>query len=283
MNSKIHLRLMTPSDLAFADALRALAGWNQTLGDWQRLLAHEPGGCFIAEWDGSPAGTATTTRYGTDLAWIGMVLVHPDYRRRGIGQALLQHCLDYLQDVSCVKLDATPLGKMLYEQLGFQEEWSLTRWEGTPALPQLTSWPPEMQPWETSLAVEQLDTQAFGVSRQKLLGHLASQSCLASIGRDAGGNIGGYGILREGARALYAGPIVAASAELGGKLATHIAAHTRGNLVYWDIPDLNAAAVDLAKKLGLSPQRHLLRMCRGKNRHPGNPLRVFAIADPSIG
>ena len=104
---------MTPAELDFADSLRALAGWNQTRNDWQRLLAHEPRGCFVAEWNGALAGTATTTCYGTDLAWIGMVLVHPDYRRRGIGTALLQQCLDYLsgRGVRCIKLDATPLGR----------------------------------------------------------------------------------------------------------------------------------------------------------------------------
>src|SRR5437870_2531869 len=73
----VQFRLMTAADLDFADSLRALAGWNQTRNDWRRLLTHEPRGCFIAEWDGSPAGTSTTTCYGTDLAWIGMVLVDP--------------------------------------------------------------------------------------------------------------------------------------------------------------------------------------------------------------
>ncbi|MCX6903902.1 MAG: GNAT family N-acetyltransferase [Verrucomicrobia bacterium] len=124
------MRLLTSADLAFADSVRALAGWNQTPADWQRFLAHEPEGCFLAEWDGVPAGTATTTTYGLDLAWIGMVLVHPDYRRRGLGKALLERCLGSLRErgIRCVKLDATPLGKTVYDNLGFKDEWGLTRW-----------------------------------------------------------------------------------------------------------------------------------------------------------
>ena len=281
MNSKIHLRHLIAADLEFADSLRTLAGWNQTPGDWQRFLACEPRGCFLAEWEGSPAGTATTTRYGTELAWIGMVLVHPDYRRRGIGQALLHHCLDSLQDVSCIKLDATPLGKMLYEQCGFREEWTLTRWEGTPLeLPAS-----ETQPWETSSAavVDELDAQAFGVSRLTKLEHLARQSRAALISKDMAGKITGFGMLREGARALYLGPVVASSPEAGRTLVLSLAAHTGGRLIYWDIPDLNSAAAELARQLGLRPQRQLLRMHRGQNRHPGNPLLPFAIADPAIG
>src|SRR5688500_17823494 len=131
MNSPLRLRPLTREDLSFADSLRALAGWNQTLADWERFLALEPDGCFLAEWQGVSAGTATTTVYGAELAWIGMVLVHPEYRRRGIGQALLERCIEYLskRGVRCIKLDATPEGKRVYANLGFQDEWTLTRWE----------------------------------------------------------------------------------------------------------------------------------------------------------
>src|SRR6266581_1863470 len=86
---EISLRLLGPTDLAFADSLRELAGWNQTIDDWQTFLVLSPEGCFVAEWNGSPAGTATTVCYGKELAWIGMLLVHPAFRRRGIGRALL--------------------------------------------------------------------------------------------------------------------------------------------------------------------------------------------------
>ena len=124
MSPPLHLRLMTANDLAFADSLRALAGWNQTRDDWRDLIALEPTGCFVAEWKGAPAGTATTTCYGKQVAWIGMALVHPECRRRGIGKALLNHCIAHLENrrIQCIKLDATPLGKTLYEQLGFRDE-----------------------------------------------------------------------------------------------------------------------------------------------------------------
>jgi ribosomal protein S18 acetylase RimI-like enzyme len=275
---------MTASDLAFGDCLRSLAGWNQTISDWQRLLLHEPEGCFVAEWEGSPAGTATTTRYGQDLAWIGMVLVHPNYRRRGIGMALLQQCLDYLQDVPCIKLDATPLGKELYQQLGFQEEWKLTRWEGTSAPHQGSIPALELHPWEISVApeLEFLDERAFGVSRRALLEQLAKKSLLALVSRDASKTLG-YGMLREGAQAFYLGPVVASRSEVGTTLVKHLATGSRGQRVYWDIPEQNSVAVELAEKLGFRPQRQLLRMFRGQNVRPGDARYQFAIADPAIG
>ena len=103
VNLCISLRVMRQTDLPFADAVRALAGWNQTLDDWRRFLAIEPDGCYLAERNGQSAGTATTIVYGPTVAWIGMVLVHPDYRRKGVGTALLEQCLTYLRTsgVSC--------------------------------------------------------------------------------------------------------------------------------------------------------------------------------------
>src|SRR5882724_4627633 len=128
---RVTLRRMTDGDLLVADELRRLAGWNQTLEDWRRLLWLEPRGCFVAEQEGRVVGTVTTTTYGQALAWIGMMLVHAEHQRRGIGTRLMRQALGYLQDhgVECVKLDATPAGRPVYERLGFIAESTLTRWQ----------------------------------------------------------------------------------------------------------------------------------------------------------
>ena len=82
---RVSFRRMTDGDLPAADELRRLAGWNQTLEDWRRLLCLEPRGCFVAALEGGVVGTVTTTTYGLALAWIGMMLVHAEHQRRGIG------------------------------------------------------------------------------------------------------------------------------------------------------------------------------------------------------
>ena len=164
MHTPIRIRHMTREDLPFADSVRAEAGWNQTLADWNRFLLHQREGCFIAEAStqtvaqhsnaeirspttsssevhplGSPTdrsemravGTATTWVHGQHLAWIGMVLVLSEARGQGTGTALLQHCIQFLQGrgVRGIRLDATPLGRPVYERLGFRAEWELHRWE----------------------------------------------------------------------------------------------------------------------------------------------------------
>ena len=321
MNSDLHLRLMAPTDLPFADGLRGLAGWNQKIRHWEELLAWEPQGCFVAEWKGTPVGTVTTTRYGAGLAWIGMLLVHPDHRGRGIGKALLQRALDQLSDVSCVKLDATPLGQPLYEKLGFKAEWGLTRWEtaGIAARdPRLANDSGNQVPPRHSDAAQtdtssgnsqadasritrhksgtlrslhradlpsiaELDSPAFGSSREKMLKLWAENYRAWLVSVSESNPVNGYGLLRDGSRACYLGPLVATALSDGLLLIKALLGRADARPVFWDIPDENVGAVALAQRLGFTPQRHLLRMFLGANDRPGIPSHCFAVADPSIG
>src|SRR5215469_17625913 len=125
----LDIRAMTPADISAGMRLKETAGWNQTEHDWQRFLEANADGCFAAEWSGHFAGTVTTIVYGKVLAWIGMVLVDPQFRGNGIGTALLTKALDYLdaRQVPCVKLDATPEGRPIYGRQGFRTEYAIER------------------------------------------------------------------------------------------------------------------------------------------------------------
>ena len=131
-DEQVIIRLLEEADMPAAMRLKNLARWNQTESDWLRLLKLEPAGCFAACVDDLVVATATTTRYGSELAWIGMVLVDPEFRRRGIASGLMNAALDYLDQAGTrtVKLDATPDGQPVYEALGFERELLIERWEG---------------------------------------------------------------------------------------------------------------------------------------------------------
>ena len=91
-------------------------------------------GCFVAEWDGVSVGTTTTCIFES-VGWIAMVLVNEAYRHRGIGTQLMEQALAYLdrKGVATARLDATPLGRPVYERMGFVAEHELVRLEGIAA------------------------------------------------------------------------------------------------------------------------------------------------------
>jgi len=98
------------------------AGWNQTMEDWEMLLRLDPQSCFAIEVDDRIVATTTLLCYGEKLAWIGMVLTRPEYRRMGFAQRLVETAMQRAAalKIESVKLDATPEGQPLYEKLGFK-------------------------------------------------------------------------------------------------------------------------------------------------------------------
>jgi ribosomal protein S18 acetylase RimI-like enzyme len=287
MNSKITLRPLRFEDLSVADELRHAAGWNQTPADWRRLLSLDPEGCFAAVDQDKVVGTATTTSYGTGLAWIGMVLVHPSRRNQGIGRQLLTTCLEYLRGkgVKCIKLDATPAGQILYETMGFQVEWPLDRWmkaeSGAPeiACPARVPATVKTDDWDEIL---QLDRQVFGGERAALLRLLGKDSIQTVVCRGTDGGMEGFGFLRSGVHADYIGPVVAQTEEAGQSIA-HRFLHASLRPLIWDIPAPCAEASAWAAKWGFVRQRPLGRMYLGKNEAVGLPQNVWGISDPATG
>ena len=124
----MRIRPMTGADLPLGMRLKAQAGWNQTEADWRRFLHLQPDGCFVAELDGTAVGTTAAFVFGP-VAWVAMVLVDEAVRGRGVGTALMRHALAFLdgRGVRSVRLDATPLGRPIYEKLGFVAEYKIGR------------------------------------------------------------------------------------------------------------------------------------------------------------
>jgi GNAT superfamily N-acetyltransferase len=260
---EIVIRPMTSADLESGRHLSAQAGWNQTETDWRRCLNLQADGCFVAERDGVVAGTATTCLFG-GVAWVAMVLVDQRCRRQGIGRALMTYALDFLdaRGVASVRLDATPLGQPLYEQLGFAPQFLLERWAGV--LPPDDSAPDarvvkaSAEQWRTLAALDALVTRT---RREKLLLALfAEQPDEVRMIEDAG-EVKGFLAVRMGAQAVQLGPCLG---EAGRPLLEDACRRHAGRRVYLDAPADNERVRELAQARGLAVQRTLTRMCRGE-------------------
>jgi GNAT superfamily N-acetyltransferase len=259
----IHIRRMTAAHLAAGLGLSRQAGWNQTEADWRRITNLQPDGCFVAESDGAVAGTAAACVFGR-VAWVALVLVDTAFRRRGIGRALMEHALDFLdaRGVAAVRLDATPLGQPLYEQFGFVEQFRLARFEGTlpdddtPADRNVLAVPTSRWP---ELAA--LDREVTRTDRQEFVLRLFAESPEDVRGVQRDGRWAGLLAARHGARAVQVGPCLG---EAGPLLLADAFRRHAGRLVYVDVPLLNEAACRLVAAGGLDVQRHLTRMCRGE-------------------
>lgn len=274
------IRLMTPEDIPAGMRLKDAAGWNQTAQDWENVLTLEPTGCWVYELDGVVAGSTTAVCYGQDMAWIGMVLVLPEYRGQGVARKLMQHALRYLKErgVRCAKLDATDMGRSLYEQLGFVHELVIERWAGTAAGTSGEEDPPSISV-DDMTAIGTLDRSAFEADRTVLL-----QQLIKTCPEDAVCLPGGYLAGRPGENEYFLGPCVAESESEARRLVAHFLARHAGKRVFWDLLPANQHAVSLARSFGFEPLRKLSRMARPLAGCPsGDVERVFAAAGFEYG
>jgi predicted N-acetyltransferase YhbS len=279
----IEVRLLRESDVPAALRLKELAQWNQTENDWLRLLRLEPGGCFCATMDGDVVATTTTTTYGHELAWIGMVLVDPKLRQLGIATKLMKVAMDYLSraGVTTVKLDATEAGRSLYENLGFKDESLIERWEGIAGTRAATCSTLDTAARREALA---LDRHAFGAERSKLIEMLIEDCCVTPlIALAAEGELRGYALARHGSSAVYVGPLVATSADAATSLLDSLLSQMPGQRVCIDMNTEFQGGRKVLIERGLIKQRDLIRMSYGKETKAGSSPSIFAIAGPEIG
>jgi len=78
---------------------------------------------FITAWSGVQiVGTASAVSDGVNYAHIEDVLVHPSFRRKGIGTTMMKMILERLQPLNLdfVQLTPIPGREPFFEQLGFQ-------------------------------------------------------------------------------------------------------------------------------------------------------------------
>ena len=278
----ITIRPMTPADIPLGMRLKEAAGWNQSETDWRRHLELEPEGCFVGCCDDTPAATLAVTVFDGDTstdkvatrpsAWIAMVLTDPAFRRRGLANALLEHGIAYAESrgTASIWLDATEMGRPVYEKLGFATVFGLTRRRGiVRSVPGDSCDAPLRVMTAEDLAggeVDDLDLAATGADRLKLLTALRRdlpEGALVAMRdpREVTALLG-FALARRGSRAVQVGPVIARTEAIGRALLAAEFAQLAGSEALIDIPDDNVAAIEVAEAAGLTRERSFYRMVR---------------------
>jgi GNAT superfamily N-acetyltransferase len=192
-------------ELGVADAKAGLAlsteaHWNQNEADWRFFLGQ--GVVFGVRHQAELVATAALLPYSLGNAWISMVLVTADWRRRGIATKLVGACLNAAAKRNLTAwLDATPAGANVYGPLGFTPTLQLRRLR----LEKPADGRSSAAPWNCRL--EELiarDGTAMGFDRTALLAEFAGRpgSRILSDGP-------AIALVRDGRAARQIGPLFA--------------------------------------------------------------------------
>jgi ribosomal protein S18 acetylase RimI-like enzyme len=279
---------LSSSELEDAGALVREANWNQLATDWRVFL--DLGRVYAAHTDaGRIVATTATLPFGGRFAWISMVLVAGDYRRRGLATRLMRRAMDDLAAAGLVAvLDATPDGRAVYRALGFQDSWGFHRLvlrerksaTGTPPAPAgVTIRPIADADWPALCAY---DAAAFGADRGAVLARLRGRLPAAELVAERNGRIAGLLLGRDGRVAVQAGPLIAeddaVACALLGRALDALAAP-----VFVDLADAKAEVRRWLEARGFSAVRPLTRMLYGRSQRYDDAARTFAVVGPEFG
>ncbi|HEV7598921.1 MAG TPA: GNAT family N-acetyltransferase [Bradyrhizobium sp.] len=249
------------------------AHWNQNKADWRFFLTKGTVFC-IRDGDDRLIATAALLPYGSGNAWISMVLVTANWRRRGLATKLLDACLDAAAKRGLITwLDATPAGAKVYGPLGFTPTLELRRLRfagsATAAAPKFAS----------DGSLDELiarDRRAMGFDRSALLRELRGRPGSRLVSHD-----GALGLIRDGRTARQLGPLFADDAASATALADTVAQSETGPILIDVVHDHGTFLENLTGS-GWSIERPFQRMRFGLATTKVLQL-PFAVAGPEYG
>lgn len=251
-------------------------------------LAHylhlQPENWFMARREDVPVATVGAFNYGA-MAAIGLMAVHPDYQRQGIGQILLKHLLAKLDADGCPIsfLDATQAGEPMYEKLGFRAEGRGFRFDLADHTPHYEALPAGIRTMtEADLsAVIAFDAPRFGAGRAVVIqSFFEGHPRCGFVAVDLDGQVQGYLIAQH----QVIGPWVAATPQIAESLL-----HAALSLSYDAasprviFPGANTEAVTLLTRYGFTQQRNITHMRRGGDRDPRMVSALYGQASFMLG
>jgi predicted N-acetyltransferase YhbS len=280
----ITIRTLTRGDVAVADDIlvAAFAAARSYAHDLNRNLAIQPDGWFMALRDGTPVGTAGSIDYGA-FAYVGLVSVRPEAQRQGIGLALMEHVLAWLERRNCplVVLDASVAGMPMYVRLGFVEtDRTLVLRSNAKAFPRLASGHAHPMRFSELPEVGEFDASIFGARRAAVLrAYLTDFPDRAYATRDGAGRLTGYVIAQD----HTIGPWLAQTVDDARALLAAVQ-----SLDYHDgprviVPMRNTDAVSLLTGCGFAESRSQCHMQRGVGVAPGNRAQLYGQISMALG
>jgi len=279
------IRSASTDDLDFCVSCVTGEGWlSETRAVFEGFLAHDPGGCFVAEEKREPIGMMVATAYDT-CGFLGELIVVPERRGKGIGRQLMEHAISYLQARGCrsLYLDGDTPAVPLYERLGFRVVCRSLRFLGAPT--GMTSQGVRMMTPADLEAVCAIDRSAFGADRSFFIKRrlrLFPQLCLIQTG---GNQITGFIMGQPGNEVVTVGPwcVGDESAVPHGLLHT-LAYHSGGQKLRMGILESNVPAAALMRSLKTFKETEpSWRMVLGPDIGLGGSPRLYAVGTPAKG
>jgi hypothetical protein len=281
-NGSFRIATMTRADVDFAVALAADEGWNPGLHDAEAFQAADPDGFLVGTLDGRPIACISAVSYERRFGFIGLYIVVPDCRGKGYGIALWRAGMERLAGHN-VGLDGVEAQQDNYRRSGFRLAYRNIRFELAAR--------PVAQPDSQIVGADHVpfgqladyDRTVFPAGRHAFLRRWIAQPAGAALALVDKGRLRGYGVIRPCRKGSKIGPLFADDREAAERLFGALGRHAAdGQPIYLDVPEVNAAGMQLAQDYAMNEVFGTARMYTGEFPQVATH-RVFGVMTFELG
>ncbi|EEM96985.1 GNAT family N-acetyltransferase [Bacillus thuringiensis] len=230
--------------------------------------------------------SAAIILYGEVLASIGMVIVHPDYKGRGIGKMITNSCMNSVSAQTPFMLIATDEGKPLYEKLGFRvvsyvSKYICNSYNANHKCAENEEYMVVYKEGDLE-GIIKIDEGAFGTSRNEFLKQRIMQSERCVVVKDTKENVVGYGICIQTPENKIIGPVVAKNNAMAMRIVHDLVRGHNGKL-RMDVPE---GKKDFMKELEIAGFKKVNTppiMMKNSNRLLKRNSELYSIAAQIFG
>lgn len=256
-------------------------GWNPGLHDAECFYAIDPDGFFMGVLDGRVIARAAVLNYDENYAFGGLYIVDPEFRAHGYGMQLVEAMLGHAGDRN-IGIDGVVEMQEKYKRLGYRFAHRDVRFSHVsdreaPVPEQVV--PVSSVPFEILAAY---DRKHFPAPRDAFLKCWITQANAVGLAFVEADQLKGYGVIRRCREGYKIGPLFADTLEIAETLYDALSNRAAGETVLIDIPDANAAGMEMAERRGLQQVFECARMYLKGD--PGLPLdRIFGLTSLEAG
>jgi hypothetical protein len=248
------------------------AGWPREPDKWDMLSALGRGYGSVGDGGALSAMVVMTALEGP--TFVAMMVVDPLLQRQGLGRSLLEYAM--AESTPPFMLYATPLGRPLYERLGFKEVDAVQKLIGIPRATAASSAVRLFTDGDRMMILAE-DERACGVRRAGLLEELLSRAQRTVVDEN-----GGFAIRWFNGDLVVVGPVVAHSEDAAIALvdAALEGCSVRARV---DVRLPSSKLISHVRSLGLDDVGTAPLMTWPDVFLPGNRVRYHAIALQAFG
>ena len=260
-------------------------GWNPGLADTDIFYQAEPEAHLGIEQHGKILGCGSIVSYDGKFGFMGLFIVDPLYRGKGIGKVLWEYrrelLLNKLNNKPVIGMDGVFNMQQFYQKGGFQFSHRNLRMQGKAVGIRKPEINMEFRPSDYD-EVATYDEKHFGFRRTQFLKLWLFHPQIFTLLNIKKDKIAGLISYRQCISGYKIGPLFADDETIAASLLSSVMNRIPGETVFLDIPEINPQAVALARQFSLTEVFGCARMYLGNP--PETPWQqIYGITTFELG